>query len=182
MQNNFIFNDNVRILCQTAWTLLKQEEFEDTKKGNQNQNQNQESESESRIRIRIRIRIRTSKKIRQHNEQRQAQKDKQISTTHINKEKDRVTRIPLKTGGEPRCSTSCTHRWNKHRSNRFSLASYICDIVTLCKLSTLSRKVGRGNQNPSIKSKNDRQHNGQKKKDKRTNNDLQNIHKRLQIE
>ena len=32
------------------------------------------------------------------------------------------------------------------------------------------------------KSKKDRQHNGQKKKDKRTNNDLQNIHTKLKIE
>ena len=34
----------------------------------------------------------------------------------------------------------------------------------------------------SRKSKNDRQHNGQKKKDKGTNNDLQNIHIKLKIE
>jgi hypothetical protein len=32
------------------------------------------------------------------------------------------------------------------------------------------------------KSKKDRQHNGQKKNDKRTNNDLQNIHIKLKIE
>ena len=32
------------------------------------------------------------------------------------------------------------------------------------------------------KSKKNRQHNGQKKKDKRTNNDLQNIHIKLKIE
>ena len=32
------------------------------------------------------------------------------------------------------------------------------------------------------KSKTDRQHNGQKKKDKRINNDLQNIHIQLKIE
>jgi len=32
------------------------------------------------------------------------------------------------------------------------------------------------------KSKKDRQHNGQKKKDKRTNNDLQNMHITLKIE
>ena len=32
------------------------------------------------------------------------------------------------------------------------------------------------------KSKTDRQHNGQKKKDKRANNDLQNIHIKLKIE
>jgi len=32
------------------------------------------------------------------------QKDKQRSTKHTHKTKDRVTRIPLKTGGEPKCS------------------------------------------------------------------------------
>jgi hypothetical protein len=34
----------------------------------------------------------------------------------------------------------------------------------------------------SRKSKKDKQHNGQKKKEKRTNNDLQNIHIKLKIE
>jgi hypothetical protein len=46
--------------------------------------------------------------------------DKQRSTKHIYKTKDRVTRTPLKTGGELRCSrrvsspcsTSGTHRVN----------------------------------------------------------------------
>ena len=32
------------------------------------------------------------------------QKDKQLSTKHTYKMKDRVTRTPLKTGGELRCS------------------------------------------------------------------------------
>jgi hypothetical protein len=48
------------------------------------------------------------------------QKDKQRSTKHTYKTKDRVTRTPLKTGGELRCSrrvgsscsTSGTHRVN----------------------------------------------------------------------
>ena len=48
------------------------------------------------------------------------QKDKQRSTKHTNKTKDRVTRTPLKTGDEFRCSgrvssscsTSDTHRRN----------------------------------------------------------------------
>jgi hypothetical protein len=43
------------------------------------------------------IRIRKSKKDRQHS----AQKDKQRSTKHTHKSKYRVTRTPLKTGGEP---------------------------------------------------------------------------------
>jgi hypothetical protein len=45
-----------------------------------------------------------SKKNRQHNEQKEkVQKDKQRSTKHTNKSKDRVTRTPLKTGCELRC-------------------------------------------------------------------------------
>jgi hypothetical protein len=35
---------------------------------------------------------------------RKAQKDKQGSTKHTHKTKDRVTRTPLKTGGELKCS------------------------------------------------------------------------------
>ena len=58
-----------------------QEEFEDTKGA---------------------IRIRISKKNRQHNGQ--EKKYKQRSTRHTHKTKDRVTRTPLKTGGELRCS------------------------------------------------------------------------------
>ena len=44
------------------------------------------------------IRIRISKKNKQHN----GQKDKQRSTRHTYKTKYRVTRTPLKTGGELR--------------------------------------------------------------------------------
>ena len=55
---------------------LKQEEFEDTKGV---------------------IRIRKSKKKKQHNGQKKkVQKDKQLSTKHTYKTKDRVTRSPLK--------------------------------------------------------------------------------------
>jgi hypothetical protein len=46
------------------------------------------------------IRIRISKKNRQHNGQNK--KDKNRSTEHTYKTKDRVTRTPLKTGGELR--------------------------------------------------------------------------------
>ena len=45
------------------------------------------------------IRIRISKKNRQHNGQKEkVQKDKQRSTKHTYKTKDRVTRTPLKIG------------------------------------------------------------------------------------
>jgi hypothetical protein len=46
-----------------------------------------------------------SKKNRQHNGQnKKVQKDKQRSTKHTHKTKDRVTRTPLNTGGDLRCS------------------------------------------------------------------------------
>ena len=51
------------------------------------------------------IRIRKSKKDRKHNGQKEkVQKNKQRSTKHTHKTNDRVTRIPLRTGGELRCS------------------------------------------------------------------------------
>ena len=77
-------------------TLLIQEEFEDTK---------------------VVIRIRISKKNRKHiGQKKKIQKAKQPSTKHTYKTKDRVTRTPLKNGGEYRgfgrvgssCSTSDT--------------------------------------------------------------------------
>ena len=63
--------------------LLLTEEFEDTKGV---------------------IRIRKSKN-RQHNDKKKkVLTDKQRSTKHTHKTKDRVARTPLKTGGQPRCS------------------------------------------------------------------------------
>ena len=45
----------------------------------------------------------------------EVQKDKQRSTTHTYKPKDRVTRTPLKTGGELRClSDDALHSSNLH--------------------------------------------------------------------
>jgi hypothetical protein len=90
VQNNLTFNDNVRILCQIASKLLKQEEFEDTKKGNQNQNQNQESksesesesESESRIKIRIRIRIRIKNQNQNQNQESKSESESESESVH----------------------------------------------------------------------------------------------------
>ena len=78
------------------------------------------------------IRIRISKRNRQHNDQ----KDKQWSTKHTYKTKDRVKRTPLKTGGElscservsSSCSTSDTRRVDGFSS--FSLI-VICFIFLL---------------------------------------------------
>ena len=49
------------------------------------------------------IRNRKSKTDRQHKKEERGQKDKQRSTKHTHKTKDRVTRIQLKTEGELRC-------------------------------------------------------------------------------
>jgi len=58
--------------------IPQQEEFEDSK---------------------VIIRIRISKKNRQHNGQKEKiQKDKQRSTKHTHKTKDRATQTPIKTG------------------------------------------------------------------------------------
>ena len=43
-------------------------------------------------------------KNRQHNGKEKGQKNKQRSTKHTHKTKDQVTRTPLKTGGELKCS------------------------------------------------------------------------------
>ena len=51
------------------------------------------------------ISIRKSKEYRQYNGKKGLQ-DKQRSTKHAHKTKDRVTRIPLKMSGELRCSES----------------------------------------------------------------------------
>ena len=75
------------------------------------------------------IRIRISKKTRQ--------KDKQQSTTHAHKTKDRVTRTSLKTGNELRCSgrgssycsTSGTRRVNLV-TNAVTSGTYPWSFVT----------------------------------------------------
>jgi len=62
------------------------------------------------------IKIRISKKYRQHNGQ--MKKYKQRSTKLTYKTNDRVTRSPLKTGGELRCSgrvsSSCSTSGTRH--------------------------------------------------------------------
>jgi hypothetical protein len=55
------------------------------------------------------IRISKSKKDRQHNGQNK--KDKQRSTKHTHKTKDRVTRIPLKTHSSFKESKSSNRLW-----------------------------------------------------------------------
>ena len=61
------------------------------------------------------------------------QKDKQRSRKHTHKTKDRVTRTPLKTEGELRCSGRVSSSCSTRVSN--SLAS--CKIVTAVTLTCL---------------------------------------------
>ncbi len=78
------------------------------------------------------------------------QKDKQLSTIHAHKTKDRVTRTPIKTGGELRCSrrvsSSCSttgtrcvnlvtnpmisYEWGKDREVFTTRGSYPWSFVT----------------------------------------------------
>jgi len=65
------------------------------------------------------IRIHKSKKIRQHNGQMKNEKRRNNDLqNNTQKTKDRVTRTPLKTGGELRCSgregSSCSTRGSRH--------------------------------------------------------------------
>ena len=79
-----------------------------------------------------------------------AQKDKQRSTKHTQKTKDRITRAPLKTGGELKCSgrvsSSCStsgtrrvnlvtnpmisHEWGMHREVFTTSGIYLWLFVT----------------------------------------------------
>ena len=67
--------------------------------------------------------IRISKKNRQHNGQQKVQKDKQRSTRHAYKTKDRVTRTPLKTGCELRCSGGASSSCSTSGTRRVNLVS-----------------------------------------------------------
>jgi hypothetical protein len=80
------------------------------------------------------------------------QKDKQRSTKHTYKTKNRVTRTPIKTGVNP----GAPEEFDEFDDTKGAIRIRI--------------------------SKQNRQHNGQNKKYKRTNNDLQNIHITLKIE
>ena len=70
------------------------------------------------------IRIRISKKNKQHNGQKKkVQKDKQRSTKHTYKTKDRVTRTPLKIGGELRCSGRVSSSCSTSDTRRVNLVT-----------------------------------------------------------
>ena len=84
----------------------------------------------------------------QHNGQKKkVQKDKYRSTKHTHKTKNRVTRTPLKTGGELRwsgrvgstCSTSGTHRVNLV-TNPNCLRIYWISVMYGCYYLTKSIK------------------------------------------
>ena len=65
------------------------------------------------------MRIHKSKNNRQNNGQKK--KDKQRSTKHTHKTKDRVTRTPLKTGGELVCSGSGGSSFSTSGTRRVNL-------------------------------------------------------------
>jgi hypothetical protein len=99
-----------------------EEEFEDTKRGNQNPYIEEEQTTQW--------------------PKEKVQKDKQRSTKHTYKTKDRVPRAPLKTGGELRCSgrvssscsTSDTHYTTEAVCNSGSM-------ITMNKYSITNRRL-----------------------------------------
>ena len=86
------------------------------------------------------VRIRKSKNDRQHNGQKK--KDKQLSTKHTHKTKDRATRTPIKTGGGLRYFASGTrnvnlatnpvisYEWGKNREVLTTSGTYPWSFVT----------------------------------------------------
>ena len=60
-----------------------------------------------------------------------AQRDKQRSTNHTYKTKDRVTRTPLKTGGELRCSGRVSSSCSTSDSRRVNLPPYILMDISI---------------------------------------------------
>ena len=66
------------------------------------------------------------------------QKDKQRSTKHSHKTKDRVTRTPIKTGGKLRCSRKgkqfLLHWWHQHKKGKICCGNN--DRVTRTPLKT----------------------------------------------
>ena len=79
-----------------------EEEFEDTK---------------------VVIRILISKSRRHNGQKKKRQKDKQRSTKHVHKIKDRVTRTPLKTGGKLRCSRRVSSSCSASGTRRVNLVT-----------------------------------------------------------
>jgi IS5 family transposase len=64
------------------------------------------------------------------------QKDKQRSTKHTHKTKDRVTRTPLKTGDELRCSGRVSSACSTSGTRRVNL---VTNLVISHKLSMVKR-------------------------------------------
>jgi hypothetical protein len=92
------------------------------------------------------IKIRKLKKNRQHNYPKK--KDKQRSTKHTHKTKDRVTRTPLKIGSELRCSgrvsfvRQSSFPTDYRQSNSIKCASLL-NILFSSRIRALSRIVFR---------------------------------------
>ena len=111
-----------------------QEEFEDNKRvirirnSKKNRQHNGQKEKEQTTQWPKRKRtdntMAKKKKNRQHNGQKEkGQKDKQRSTKHIHKTKDRVTRTPLKTRDELRCSGRVSSSCPTSGTRRVDLSS-----------------------------------------------------------
>ena len=91
------------VTMPTQIIKYNQEELEDTKGGNQNPYIEEEQTTQW-----------PKKKV---------QKDKQRSTKHTHKTKDRVTQTPLKTGGELRCSGRVSSSCSTSGTRRVNLVT-----------------------------------------------------------
>jgi len=70
------------------------------------------------------IRIRKSKKQTTQWPKEKGQKDKQRSTKHTHKTKDRVTRTPLNTGAELRCSSRVSSSRSSSGTRRVNIVTH----------------------------------------------------------
>jgi hypothetical protein len=91
------------VTMPTQIIKYNQEEFEDTKGGNQHPYIEEEQTTQW-----------PKKKV---------QKDKQRTTKHTHKTKDRVTQTPLKTGGELRCSGRVSSSCSTSGTRRVNLVT-----------------------------------------------------------
>ena len=131
------------------------------------------------------IRIRISKKNKQHNGQKKkVQKDKQRSTKHTYKTKDRVTRTPLKTGGELRCSGRVSSSCSTSGTRRINLVTNLVISREWGKKIYYSEEKFEDVKCVIRRSKNDMQYNDLKKKlsTKGQTTIYKTLHRKLKIE
>jgi hypothetical protein len=112
------------------------------------------------------------------------QKDKQRSTKHTYKTKDRVTRTPLKTGGELRCSGRVSSSCSTSGTRRINLVTNLVISRERGKKIYYSEEKFEDVKCVIRRSKNDMQYNDLKKKlsTKGQTTIYKTLHRKLKIE